>query len=212
MKWKSSATRRPHKHFFFGYQLSPLQKIFIFFSLYLSLLAMCLQIRLSLFFLFQEELDWTSEDTFPRLTLHPLLAVNSQNCSDIAREWFALPRSLQSSFKWSTKWSSGFSLAQVGADSLQGVCAIVFVLTGTTLICIFHEDFGEHVSCLLELHYTELLCVLPCGTVYLSFWMWVGSRNPSPCKWCRPCPNSETGQLLESLAEYWSESWTAQVA
>lgn len=66
----------------------------LFTSLFLP--ALCLQIRLPLFFLFQEELDWTSEDTFPRLTLHPLLAGNIQNCSDIATEWFALPRSLQS--------------------------------------------------------------------------------------------------------------------
>lgn len=41
------------------------------------------------------------------------------------------------------------------------------------MICTFHEGFGEQVSWLLELHYTELLCVLPCETVYLSFQMWV---------------------------------------
>lgn len=69
---------------------------------------------------------------------------------------------------------SGFSLAQIGADSLKS-CLSDCVLTGIALICTFHEGFREHISWLLELHLTELLCVLSCEMVYLSFWMWVGS-------------------------------------
>lgn len=62
----------------------------------------------------------------------------------------------------------GFSVAQVGADSLKS-CLSDCVLTGIALTCTVHEGFREHISWLLQLHFTELLCVLPCEMVYLSF-------------------------------------------
>lgn len=63
---------------------------------------------------------------------------------------------------------SGFSIAQVRADSLKS-CLSDCVLTGIALMCTSHEGFRRHISWLLELRFTELLYVLPCEIVYLSF-------------------------------------------